>query len=273
MKVDIAELRSQVTLNDRLKDICTVCRSKMRAPGPGEEHTPTCDSCAHDIVIDTVPKLLDELQSLRSVKAVEKVVSTTPKKKRGRPKGSKNKPKVVVVAKTEEIELESPPFKADDGGLADRDFERLNRYKEVPVVVPIEVAPIVIPIVEVTPVEEIEPPVEEKEEVDEGILTEGERKVLGLKPAAEVVQQLLDEEEDEEIHEGDDEDPPESKKEIKQEEFDDKTDVSELALEELKKEDELRPGVRRRRKKLQVVPASPKQIQAAVIQLRDRFEK
>jgi len=94
--VDIAALRKLITLDPKRKNICAACRQKMRPPGPKEDPTPTCDNCAHDIVIDTLPRLLDELEAARAKPAKK------PRKKAAKKRGN-DKEATRVAAVVEDV--------------------------------------------------------------------------------------------------------------------------------------------------------------------------
>jgi len=100
--VDIKALRKTVTLDPKRKNMCTACGQKMRPPGPKEDPTPTCDDCAHGIVIDILPKLLDELEAARAAKAEPKPSRT--KAKPERKKTSKRIKKSQLAPKLEAVD-------------------------------------------------------------------------------------------------------------------------------------------------------------------------
>ncbi len=105
--VDIAALRKLISLDPKRKNVCTVCHQKMRPPGPKEDPTPTCDNCAHDLVIDTLPRLLDELEAARA-KPAKKPRKKPAAKKRGNDKGATREVARAVVKEFREAFVPEP---------------------------------------------------------------------------------------------------------------------------------------------------------------------
>jgi len=225
--IDIAALRKFITLDPKLKDVCTVCRRKMRPPGPNEERTPTCDNCSQDIVLDTLPALLDELEAARRAPKPE----TRPAPKPAKP------PRKAVKAKM----VKAQPA--------------LKKFKRL------ELAP------------RLEP-----EDHPKRLKPEGLRSLIqkDVKPELEESKPEVEAEEPEpiELEREESEREPEPNREPEREEsepeleIDDTTEVSALALAL----EEIEPPPPRRRR-VQFTPANPKEVQAAVIQLRAKFEK
>jgi len=226
--IDIAALRKFITLDPKLKDVCAICRRKMRPPGPNEERTPTCDNCSQDIVLDMLPTLLDELEAARRAPPKPEPKPAPPKPTAPRKKVTKTKP---VKAQ--------PALK--------KLFKRL------------ELAP------------RLEP-----EDHPERLKPEGLRSLMqkDVKPELEESKPEVEAEEPEPIELEREELEPEPDREPEREEskpeleIDDTTEVSALALAL----EEIEPPPPRRRR-VQFTPANPKEVQAAVIQLRAKFEK
>lgn len=108
--IDIAALKKVITLDPKRKNICTVCRQKMRPPSAAEDPTPTCDNCAHDLVIDTLPKLLDELETARAAasKPAKKPRKKPVAKKRGNDKEATREVARAVVEEVREALAPEP---------------------------------------------------------------------------------------------------------------------------------------------------------------------
>jgi hypothetical protein len=107
--VDIAALRKVLILNPKKKNVCTLCGVKMRLPKKHEEPTPTCDNCAQDILLDIVPKLLDELDAVRKTLAARPKVVKVEKIE----KAKKTKAKVVEKPKLRIVKSEHAPAPAE----------------------------------------------------------------------------------------------------------------------------------------------------------------